>query len=424
MHAAHDHHLGRRRFLTTTGLGLGLSWLTPVGELLARQAERRREPARSLIVLWLGGGPSQLETFDPHPGTRIAGGTPAIATQVPGIQLAAGLPQLAEQMDRIALIRSMTSKEGDHERGTYFLRTGYRPDPSVEHPSIGAICCHELPVGGTEIPRHVSILSGQWPSRGGLLGAEFDAFQIGDPGGPLPDVRSVLQGERDVRRLADLDVVERAFARGRRRRVEATLHRETIGRARTMMESEQLRAFDVSQEPRSVRDEYGDSPFGRGCLAARRLIEVGVRCVEVTLNGWDSHVNNHAIHASLVAQLDPAFSALLRDLERRDLLDHTVVLCGGEFGRTPKLNLAGGRDHWTNGFSLALAGGGLRVGQALGATDPEGQKDPVEPHSVADVHATVLTALGLDPRRENIAPATGRPIKLSDGTPIRGLLAT
>jgi uncharacterized protein (DUF1501 family) len=409
----------RRGFLKLAGL----SWLTPVGQLLAHYAERSRQPAQSIILLWLGGGPSQLETFDPHPDTKIAAGTKAIATAVPGIQLAAGFEQLADQMSSVALIRSMMSKEGDHERGTYLMKTGYRPDPTVEHPSIGAICCHELPVGRTDIPRHISILTGQWPSRGGFLGGEFDAFQAGDPQGPLPDVSAGVPTPRDLARVADLEVLERAFARGRRSRVDATLHRETLARARLMMTSEQLKAFDVSHEPASLRAEYGDTPFGRGCLAARRLTEVGVRCVEVTLDGWDTHVNNHAFQAAKVKTLDPAFAALLRDLKSRDALDRTIVLCCGEFGRTPKINLTAGRDHWTNGFSLALAGGGLRGGVAVGATDPEGVKDPVRPATIEDVHATVLAALGLNPAKENVAPATSRPIKLSAGRSIRELLA-
>ena len=409
----------RRGFLKFAGL----SWLTPVGQLLARQADRSREPAQSIILLWLGGGPSQLETFDPHPDTKIAAGTKAITTAVPGIELAAGFEQLADQMGSVALVRSMVSKEGDHERGTYLMKTGYRPDPTVEHPSIGAICCHELPVGRTDIPRHISILTGQWPSRGGFLGGEFDAFQAGDPQGALPDVTAGVPAPRDLARVADLEIVERAFARGRHSRVEATLHRETLARARLMMSSEQLKAFDVSHEPASVRAEYGDTPFGRGCLAARRLTEVGVRCVEVTLDGWDTHVNNHAFQAAMVKNLDPAFAALLRDLKSRNALDRTVVLCCGEFGRTPKMNLTAGRDHWTNGFSLALAGGGLRGGVAVGATDPEGAKDPVRPTTIEDVHATVLAALGLDPVKENVAPATSRPIKLSAGRSIRELLA-
>ena len=411
---------GRRGFLRAAGLA-GVGWLTPVGQLLARQSERSRTPARSIILLWLGGGPSQLETFDPHPGTLIGGGTRGIATAVKGVQIAQGFDRLAEQMGVVSLVRSLVSKEGDHERGTYLMKTGYRPDPTVEHPSIGAICCHELPVGGTDIPRHVSILPGQWPARGGFLGGEFDAFKAVDPAQTLPDMSSPVPAHRDGQRVVDLDVVERAFARGRGGRVESTLHRETLARARVMMTSEQLKAFDIAREPGSVRAEYGDTPFGRACLAARRLTEVGVRCVEVTLEGWDSHVNNHEIHARLAATLDPAFAALIRDLDRRDLLDKTVVLCAGEFGRTPKINLAQGRDHWINGFSLALAGGGLRGGHVVGETDREGVKDPTEPTTIGDVHATVLAAVGLDPAKENISPV-GRPIRLSQGKPIGALL--
>jgi hypothetical protein len=410
--------IDRRGFLALAGL----SWLTPVGHLLAQQAEHSSEPAQSIILLWLAGGPSQLETFDPHPNTRIAAGTKAIDTCVKGIQLAHGFDQLADQMRSVALVRSMVSKEGDHERGTYLMKTGYRPDPTVEHPSIGAICCHELPVGRTDIPRHVSILTGQWPSRGGFLGGEYNAFQVGDPQGKLPDVTAQVSTMRDAARVRDLDVVERAFARGRRGRVDATLHRDTLARARVMMTSDQLKAFDLSREPASVVAEYGDTAFGRGCLAARRLIEVGVRCVEVTLEGWDSHVNNHEIHRAHVKQLDPAFAALLRDLARRDLLRRTIVLCGGEFGRTPTVNVAGGRDHWPKGFSLALAGGGIRGGFALGETDSEGKKDPTQPVTIEDVHATLLTSLGLNPAKENIAPATGRPIKLCAGKPLRELI--
>jgi hypothetical protein len=375
-----------------------------------------------LILLWLSGGPSQIETFDPHPDKAIAGGTKAVDTAVKGVQLADGFEQLAGQMGSIALLRSMVSKEGDHERGTYMMKTGYRPDPTVEHPSIGAICCHELPAGRTDIPRHISILTGRWPSRGGYLGGEFDAFQVGDPRDKLPDVISPVASSRELARVRDLDILERTFARGRGPRVQATLHRETIDRARVMMTSEQLKAFDVKQEPASVLAEYGDSAFGRGCLAARRLIEVGVRCVEVTLDGWDSHVNNHEIHRKLLKQLDPAYAALLADLKRRSLLEHTIVVCCGEFGRTPKINPFGGRDHWPTGFSLALSGGGLRTGLALGATDPEGIKDPVAPTTVEDVHATVLKALGLNPAKENIAPVTSRPIKLSAGRPLRELI--
>jgi hypothetical protein len=411
----------RRNFLRLAGLA-GLSWLTPVSHLLAQKAEQTHEPAQSIILLWLAGGPSQLETFDPHPGTMIAGGTRAVPTAVKGIQLAEGFERLAEVMDSVSLVRSLASKEGDHERGTYYMKTGYRPDPTVEHPSIGAIVCHELPAGQTAIPRHISILPSQWPSRGGFLGAEFDAFKTSDPAQKLPDLTSFVSPSRDAERVRDLDVVERAFARGRQKRIDATQHRATIDRARTMMTSAQLAAFEISQEPQKLQREYGNTPFGRSCLAARRLIEVGVRCVEVTLDGWDSHANNHSIHRERLGILDPAFSALIRDLKNRNLLKKTVVICAGEFGRTPRINPAAGRDHWPNGYSLAIAGGGIRGGYAHGQTDPEGIKDPTDRVSIADVHATVLAALGLDGLKENITPQK-RPIKLSQGRPIEALLA-
>ncbi len=184
--------LHRRALLKLGGLG-GAAWLTSVARLLGddRRVDSQRdikEPAQSLIVLWMAGGPSQLETFDPHPDTKIAGGTRAIATASRGIHLAEGLELVAEQMESIALVRSLVSKEGDHERGTYLAKTGYRPDPTAVHPSIGAICCHELPLAKTEIPRHISILPGQWPPRGGFLGDGYDAFKADDPAGPVPDV--------------------------------------------------------------------------------------------------------------------------------------------------------------------------------------------------------------------------------------------
>jgi hypothetical protein len=415
--------LNRRGFLRLAGLA-GATWLTPISHLLARAAEapgKRGGPASSIILLWLQGGPSQLETFDPHAGTAIAGGTAGIATAVKGVQLAAGLERAAEEMGSIALVRSMVSKEGDHERGTYAMKTGFRPDPTVVHPSLGAICCHELPEDGTDIPRHVSILANQWPSRGGYLGEQYDAFRTGDPAGQVPDTVSQVTRPRDEQRLRHLDVVENAFARGRQRQVEATMHRATVGEARKMMNSDQLKAFDVSPEPLALRRSYGETPFGRACLAARRLIEVGVRCVEVTLTGWDTHANNHALVRELLAVLDPAFAALVRDLRGRGLLERTVVLCTGEFGRTPIINRASGRDHWPTGFSLALAGGGIRGGQVVGETDPQGKAPPARPVSVGDLHATVLTAVGIDPHKVNQTPI-GRTVRFSEGTPIAGLL--
>jgi uncharacterized protein (DUF1501 family) len=399
-----------------TALGLaGAAWLTPLATQLARAAETRREPARSLIILWMQGGPSQLETFDPHPESKNSGGTKAIHTSVKGIQLAEGLPLVAEQMESIALVRSMTSKEGDHERGTSTLKTGFRPDPTVVHPSS------------------------QWPARGGYLGDHLDAFLMDDPAGPVPNTKSFLPTKRDEQRLKDLDVVESAFAKGRRKTTDGTLHRQTVADARKMMSSEQLKAFDVSQEPAAVRKMYGDTPFGRGCLAARRLVEVGVRCIEVTLAGWDTHVNNHSFCKTQNSILDPAFAALIRDLKERKLLDHTLVVCGGEFGRTPSINPGGGRDHWPTGFSYALAGGGVRGGQVIGETNPDAAKDNkaamlmmaqrggVEKFvkdevTVENLSATLLHALGIEYDKLGQTPI-GRTVKFSNGQPVKKLLA-
>jgi uncharacterized protein (DUF1501 family) len=413
----HHHGPNRRGFLTAAGLSL----LTPLGTRLARAAEAQKAPAKSVIVLWMAGGPSQLETFDPKPGTDIAAGTGAIKTAAKGVQLAPGLEQLADQMDKVALVRSLVSAEGDHERGTYTLKTGYRPDPTVTHPSLGAIICHAFPEAGTDIPRHVSILPGQWPARGGFLGAEYDGFKVFDPAQKVPDVSPPVPGGRFEERLKDLDVVDGAFARNRGPKARGTGHRETMDRARRLMTSEQLAAFDVSREPAAVRAEYGDTPFGRGCLAARRLLDVGVRCVEVTLDGWDTHANNHELCRKQVGVLDPAFAALLRDLARRDRLKDTVVVCVGEFGRTPKVNPLGGRDHWPHGFTAALAGGGVRGGVVVGETHPAGGKESKDPVPVWNLHATVLKAVGVDWEKTLKTPIR-RTVRRGQGEPIPGVL--
>lgn len=420
----------RRGFLAR-GLGLaGSAWLTRLAHGLARaEAARARgssEPPRSIICLWLTGGPSQLETFDPHPDKMIAYGTKAIPTALPGVQIGAGLERVAEQMASLSLIRSMVSREADHVRGSYLMKTGYSPDLAIMHPALGAIVAHELPTESLDLPRHISILGSFFPrsdqpARGGFLGSEYDAFKVWDPAAPVPNVQARVEADRQERRLADVAVIDRAFAQGRERQVARLGHAEMLGQASRMMSSAQLRAFRIEEEPLSLQRDYGETPFGRGCLAARRLIEVGVRAVEVSLNDWDSHRNNHEVHGRLIAELDPALATLIRDLRERELLDRTIVLCGGEFGRTPHFNHKEGRDHWNQGFSIALAGGGIRKGLVLGETDPEGgpvQKDKI---TYPDVFATILAALGIDHAKENAVP-NGQYVKLSQGKVIPSLI--
>ncbi len=383
-----------------------------------------------MILLWLEGGPSQLETFDPHPGGKYGGETKSIATSAAGIQIADTLPQTAEQMHLVSLLRSVTSKEGDHERAVYNVKTGYRPDPTLRHPSMGAVLCHADDAGG-DIPRHISIVPGNSPGRGGYLGAAYDAFKINDPAGPVPDIRRPVKEDRYERRIDDLyNVVEAQFRKGRLHDLERerTLHTTATAAALKMMSSDQLDAFDVSKESQQALESFGDTSFGRGCLAASRLIEVGTRCVEVTLTGWDSHINNHSLQSSACQSLDPALASLLQRLDERELLDNTLVVCGGEFGRTPSINPAGGRDHWPHGFSILLAGCGIRRGAVHGVTaaDPKLDRDrPLAdlklPVTIGDVHATALSALGVQFDEELDTPI-GRPIKRSEGLPIKSVM--
>lgn len=415
----------RRRLLTNSALA-GLGWLTPLAQQLARGAEATGQRPKSVIVLWMEGGISQLESFDPHPGSAIAYGGKAIATAAKGISFGTGLPLTAELANEFSVLRSVTGKEGDHSRATYNVKTGYRPFPNLVHPSIGSIICHGLPESEREVldlPSHISILPGGFPARGGYLGARFDAFQTGDPLQPIPDVRPLATGDRQQKRLDSLAVLEQSFAAGRLASLEGerTLHRTSVERAQRLMSSGQLAAFDVSDVPKAEREAYGDSAFGRGCLAAIRLIESGVRCVEVTLRGWDTHLNNTEGQATQLALLDPALASLIRGLKARDLYEDTLLLVATEFGRTPKQNLTEGRDHWPHGFSILLGGGGLRGGLAVGETDPSGEKqEPGRPIRVEDVHATILRRLGIDTAEEITTPI-GRPIKVSEGRVIQEL---
>ena len=422
-----------RRDVLKVAAGAGLSFLLPTLGLKA--AERRgKERAKSLITLWMQGGPSQLESWDPHPNSKTSDSAQAIKTTLPGLKISEYLPRMAEQLHDLSVIRSLVSQEGDHERGTYFVQTGYRPEPTVIHPALTAVLAHSIPDQKIEIPQHISLASGNGfvVPRGGYLGAEFDAFRVPDPGNNINNMKSRVSDNRQQRRLESLDVVSKAFRKGRSTQVNETLHQHVIERALTMMSSEQLKAFELEDETKETIENYGDSRFGRGCLVARRLVEQGVRAVQVVLNGFDTHVNNIEGQKRQMDILDPAFAALMQDLRERDLLDSTIVLCIGEFGRTPWLNPLEGRDHWPLGFSCVLGGGGLKKGVVIGETNPDlsfeerekRNKDrtkPVDPIEVPDLYATILTLMGLDPYHEINTPI-GRPIMLSEGIAISRLL--
>lgn len=408
-----------RRAVLKIAAGLGLSFAVPGMDL--RAANRRGlERQKSLLVVWLEGGPSQLETWDPHPNGTVGGPTRAITTSVEGLRITEHFPLMANEMHHLSLVRSLVSKEGDHERAAHYVRTGYRPDATVAHPSLGSIVTRELPNETIEIPSFISMGYSERRSRGGYLGGQFDAFYIPDAHGNRGVARS--RDERAQRRVKHLEVVRDAFSQGRDAAFDRTLYRASVDAAVRMMSSEQLKAFDSVDEPLAVRARYGNSHVGQACLIARRLIEQGVRVVEVTHLNYDAHEDNFNKHRSLAGELDPALSSLVRDLVERQLFESTVILCLGEFGRTPRINPKEGRDHWPTGFSCLVGGGGLARGVVLGATDPTGlRKDPDDPIQIPDLYASVLQALGIDFTHQVITPI-GRPIRFSDGKPIARLM--
>lgn len=408
-------------------LASGVSFLLPAIE---GRAVEKRGPDRptSLITLWMGGGASQLETWDPHPESKNSEKIRSIDTTASGVQIAHLLPQMAEQMQHLSIVRSLSSKEGDHERGSYFVQTAYRPDPTVRHPSLGSILVHELPDPRIEIPNCVALCDGQdfTIPRGGYLGDEYDAFRVHDPGQNLRNMRQGVDTPRQSRRLSNLEVVSNAFRQGREARLEKSLHEQNIRRALTMMKSDQLKAFELESESKETLNRYGDTQFGRGCLVARRLIETGVRSIQVTLGGFDTHANNYEGHVSQTQILDPAFASLVKDLVDRELLASTTVLCIGEFGRTPRINPLGGRDHWPHGFSCVIGGGGLAAGRVIGSTTADNQTDdkpikPTNPVEIPDLYATILSRMGIEFGKELITPI-GRPLKVCPGTPVEQLL--
>ncbi|MFO0942598.1 MAG: DUF1501 domain-containing protein [Pirellulales bacterium] len=427
--------MNRRQALGLSIAGGSGLWMTQFAEQLARAADDKSRRPKSLLILWCQGGPSQLDTFDPHPGTKIGGDVKSISTSAKGVEVASTMEATAQQMHRTCLVRSMISKEGDHERATYNVKTGWRPEPTVIHPSIGSVLCFASP-SNLEIPRHISIISSQWPGRAGYLGPAYDAFKTGDPQFPIPNLTPRVEDEQFEKRVGILNSLETEFQRGRMAALDKnrTQHQSATTRATKMMSSKQLSAFDIKQESKSKQSAFGENEFGRGCLAAIRLLEVGVRCVEVEISGWDTHINNHELQAGRAAVLDKALAATLNELAERDMLNDTIVMCGGEFGRTPKINPAGGRDHWPHGFSMLLAGGAFRKGYVHGATNPnpdiemlESGKTP-DPEqlteksvNIADLHATVLTALGVNFKETRMTPI-GRPLAWSDGEAIKELL--
>ena len=400
----------RRRVLQTLSTAAITAGTAGFRELMAAEAENLRRQGRAMILLWMRGGPSQFETLDPKPGTESGGPTEAISTAVPGIQLADNFPRLAEIMRDVALIRSMTSKEGSHPRATYQMHTGYIPAGSVKHPSLGSCIAQQLGDPESDLPSFISVGGTQ---GAGFLGMDYEPFVVRNAGQMPANAELPTSRNRFQRRLGLLTQLETQFAEtGAEQLVKS--HKSLYGKTSRLILSPEMRAFDISQESDGLQESYGQNEFGRGCLLARRLVERGVTFVEVRSGNWDTHQNNFEQSAENAAIVDPATATLISDLKHRGLLERTLVVWMGEFGRTPRINGRNGRDHYPRVFSAAMAGGKIRGGQVYGASTANGTAVEHSPVTVHDLFRTICRALHVDPDYENLSPL-GRPLKIVDG---------
>ena len=402
----------------TGGLGLVVSsWLGRSPLALAQPAGKGAR-ARHVIVLWMNGGPSHIDTWDPKQG-KTAGPHKAIKTSVRSLSISEHLPQLAQVANKLAVIRGMTSKEGNHQRAQYLLHTGYVPNPTVQHPSLGGWVSKRMGEPSTGLPAFVSL---NGVSHGaGFFGVQHGPFVVRQAGEMPADVEPTVDGARFADRKQLLADMESSFA-ARTGDAKVEGRRDVYAKADRLMHASAIEAFDVSREPEAVVRSFGDSAFGRACLTAARLVGAGVRFVEVTLDGWDTHKNNFERTKKLMGQLDPAMSSLLIDLERRNLLDDTLVVWMGDFGRTPRINGDDGRDHHPGAWTAVLAGAGIRGGIVHGETDADGAKVVKDAVAVPNLLATIATVLGLDPDDTVMSPA-GRPIALTEhGAPVKAVL--
>ncbi|ADB16799.1 protein of unknown function DUF1501 [Pirellula staleyi DSM 6068] len=406
--------MNRREVLRAIPLAAASAGLLSWTDLVTLQAEDLRKRGKACILLWMGGGPSQFETWSPKPGTSTGGETKAIETSVAGIQISENMPNVAKQMQEICLIRSMNSREGAHPRATYLMHTGYLPTSSVKYPTLGSLVSKEIGDATSELPSFVRIGLGRGLDGGaGLLGVDFDPFSL-QAAGRLPDNTALTTSEtRFDRRLRLLSQIEGDYAQQGGRQVVSD-HQKVYAQTAKMIKSPEMKTFELSGESAKTREAYGSSNFGKGCLLARRLIESGVTFVEVTHGNWDTHDDNFARSKELCGGMDQPYAALLADLKARGLLDSTLVVWMGEFGRTPRVNPRAGRDHYPKAFSVALSGCGVKGGQVIGATNKTGEEVTDKPVGVSDLLRTICHRLEIDADKENMS-SIGRPIKLVDG---------
>jgi hypothetical protein len=430
----------RRDFLR---FGIGGAFGLTLPQLLRLEAQsapltegKPRRKANAVIQLWLGGGPSHLDMWDVKADAPegIRGEFKSIPTKADGVRVCEHLPKSAQAADKMSIVRSLYHSIPAHGPATVFMTTGNKPTPAVQYPSLGSLAARLLPAE-KGVPAYVSFgeVRGGTAGVGGYLGTAYNPFIVeGAPGGKNGSLRVrgiQLPTGFTLDELEDRDKLLRGFDetfKAQDRSADLVEGHDAFHRqALEILRSDKTKkAFDLAQEKASLRERYGATPFGQGSLAARRLVEAGVRFVTISLGGWDTHGKNfEALSKRLLPVVDQTLSALVEDLNASGLLEQTVVYLAGEFGRTPKINKNAGRDHWARSMAVVLAGGGFRRGYAHGTTDVQGMAPASEPCTPDDLSATLFHCLGLDPHQD-LTTTTGRPIQLfREGRVVEKLLS-
>ncbi|TWT76501.1 hypothetical protein CA13_69960 [Planctomycetes bacterium CA13] len=403
----------RRHFMShLAGSSAAYAASLSMGSSIYAFADELKQKRRSAIMLWMGGGPATIDLWDLKPGSPTGGPFRPIST-TGNMQICEHLPLMAQQMKHMSVVRSMSTREADHDRGRYYMHTGYVPNPNITHPSYGSVIAHELMSQRPEleIPPFVSI--GGASEGPGFLGMAWSPFSVSS-NGRIRNLQMSLEESRLMQRMAALNMIEQSFSK-RTRDLPAVEHSKVLKKTYDLMTSDQMEAFKVDEEPDDVKERYGTNGFGQGCLLARRLVEAGVPFIEVDLGGWDNHQGIHTIlKDDKLPTLDKAMSALIEDLNARGLLQDTVVMWMGEFGRTPNINAQAGRDHFARAWSCVVGGADIQGGLAIGETSPDGSAVVTEPFSSEDLMTTVVKGLGISSEK-TFTSKNGRPMKIAGG---------
>lgn len=403
--------MNRRHFMQhLAGASAMAGTALALGRTLQANSDLLKRNNKAAILLWMSGGPSTIDIWDLKPGASTGGPFRPIATNG-DVQICEHMPMMANNMDKVSIIRNMSTREADHTRGSYYLRTGYVPNPNMTHPSYGSVIAHQLAPSRAdlEIPPFVAV-SGN--SEGpGFLGMAWAPFSVNSDG-RIRDLNLGLRPDQLTRRVEALKLIENQFI-DQNRGIAPTEHAKVINKTLKLMSSDQMTAFRVEEEPDAIKERYGNSSFGKGCLLARRLVEAGVPFVEVNLGGWDNHERIFPTLENKLPELDRGMSALLEDLYQRGRLDDTAVIWMGEFGRTPGINGNAGRDHWARAWSAVVGGAGMKPGLAVGQTNADGTQVEGRSYTSEDLMATICRSLGIS-LETTFTSNNGRPMKIAN----------